>query len=358
MLLLVAACSTAGVATDTSPPPDSGLDSAADTADSGPADPVPLDLCINEFMSDNDASLADETNAYPDWIELHNPGSTSVALDGWALTDDETEPDKSPLDGLSLEAGGFLLLWADGLEAAQHLAFELASAEGTVALYAPDGRGSIVNYGAIAADFSAARSPDCCTDVGCFEYAFRGTPGASNVVPITTEVTLLSSGATWSYLDGGVDPGAGWTLPGFDDSAWASGPAPLGYGDTHQVTVVSYGSDPSVKPTTTWFRSTVRLEAVSSLTAATLRLLRDDGAIVYLNGVEVARSNMPEGAVDATTFASSSAGGASETAFWTYALDPGALAEGANTLAVELHQHSLDSSDVGFDLALVGERVE
>ena len=204
----------------------------------------------------------------------------------------------------------------------------------------------------------AARSPDCCTDAGCFEYAFRGTPGESNVVPVTTEVTLLSAGSTWKYLDGGADPGTGWTLPGFDDSAWASGPAPLGYGDTHQVTVVSYGADPSVKPTTTWFRSTVRVEGASSLNAATLRVLRDDGAIVYLNGVEVARSNMPEGAIDATTFASSSSSGAAETSFWTYALDPTQLAEGANTFAVEIHQHSLDSSDLGFDLALVGERVE
>lgn len=356
MLLLFAACSTATIVADTSADADSGLDSAADTGE--PPAPEPLELCINEFMSENDAALADETNAYPDWIELHNPGTASVPLEGWALTDDETEPDKSPLDGLSIEAGGFLLLWADGLTTGQHLAFDLASAEGSVALYAPDGRGSIVNYGAISADFSLARSPDCCTDAACFAPAYRGTPGESNVLPTTAEVTLLAAGSTWKYLDSGVAPDAGWTLPGFEDSAWASGGAPLGYGDTHQVTVVSYGADPSNKPTTTWFRSTVRVEGASSLSAATLRLLRDDGAVIYLNGVEVARSNMPEGAIEATTFASSSSSGAAETSFWTYAIDPAQLAEGANTFAVEIHQHSLDSSDLGFDLSLVGERVE
>ena len=47
----------------------------------------------------------------------------------------------------------------------------------------------------------------------------------------------LPMGSTWRYLDGGVEV-PGWTDPAFDDSAWASGPAELGYGDGDDVEIV------------------------------------------------------------------------------------------------------------------------
>ncbi|MFN7145109.1 MAG: lamin tail domain-containing protein, partial [Myxococcota bacterium] len=177
-LLLLAACSErfpepSDTGRDTTPHVDSGADDTSvdsgDT-DTGEVSDAPLELCINEIMPDNEASAQDETLAYADWIELHNPGDAPVVLDGWTITDFRLEPDKHVLGGgLALPPGGFLVLWADALPdtGPDHLAFKLGADGGEVALYAPDGRGSIVTYGPMAADFSLARVPDCCTGDGC-----------------------------------------------------------------------------------------------------------------------------------------------------------------------------------------------
>src|SRR5690606_30618872 len=95
----------------------------------------------------------------------------------------------------------------------------------------------------------------------------------------------------------------GWTEPGFDDSSWAMGSAELGYGDGDEATVVSYGPNPSDKYITTWFRSS--FEALDAPETVTLDLLVDDGAIVYLNGVELLRDNVGPGPDSATLLAAS-----------------------------------------------------
>ena len=85
-------------------------------------------------------------------------------------------------------------------------------------------------------------------------------------------------------------------------------------------------------------------------------LRRDDGAIVYLNGHEIARSNLQAGVVDFETLAEDSIAGAPESApnLFIYQLSPGDLLEGNNVLAVEVHQESLGSSDLGIDIQLDG----
>ena len=86
-----------------------------------------------------------------------------------------------------------------------------------------------------------------------------------------------------------------------------------------------------------------------------LRLLRDDGAVVYLNGTEIWRTNMPAGPVAYDTAASAVIGGTDET---TYVSPPATLAntlvDGTNVLAVEIHQSSATSTDISFDLELTG----
>ena len=165
--------------------------------------------------------------------------------------------------------------------------------------------------------------------------------------------TLVAQGATWRYLDDGSDQGTAWRQEGFDDSAWAAGPAQLGYGDGDEATLLSYGPDSSNKYTTTWFRKTFDVADAATLTGLTLELLRDDGAVVWLNGVEVARTNMPAGTVTSATRASSAIGGANESTFLQFTLDPATLHTGTNTLAVEIHQASATSSDISFDLRLL-----
>ncbi len=172
----------------------------------------------------------------------------------------------------------------------------------------------------------------------------------SAVDPI--EADLVSLGATWSYLDDGSDQGAAWTAPGFDDSTWATGPAQLGYGDGDESTVVSFGPDAANKYVTTYFRHAFTVTNPASIDALWMRAVRDDGIIIHLNGSEVYRSNLPAGAVDALTFASSSIGSNEEDEHYGLELSTAGLVTGTNLLAVEIHQSDLTSSDTSFDLRL------
>jgi hypothetical protein len=160
----------------------------------------------------------------------------------------------------------------------------------------------------------------------------------------------LPSAAVWRYRDNGIAPGAGWNQPGFDDQAWPSGPAQLGYGDDDEATVVGYGSDPSNKAITTYFRTTFEVTDLPG--TLTLRLLADDGAVVYLNGTEVVRDNLPSGTITPTTRATTGRSGAEENQIRSFEVPVSALVTGTNTLAVEVHQDSRDSSDISFAAAL------
>ncbi|MGH8247850.1 MAG: metallophosphoesterase [Gammaproteobacteria bacterium] len=175
------------------------------------------------------------------------------------------------------------------------------------------------------------------------------TPQASGV-----DTTLISTGAVWKYLDNGSNQGTAWTAVSFNDSTWASGPAQLGYGDGDEATVVGFGPDPLNRYITTYFRRSFTVVDASIYTSLNLRLLRDDGGVAYLNGTEVFRSNMPAGAIGYTTPASSNIGGADESTFYTTSVSPSLLVNGTNVVAVEIHQFNGTSSDISFDLDLVG----
>jgi len=165
-----------------------------------------------------------------------------------------------------------------------------------------------------------------------------------------TETTLFTTGSIWKYHDQGVDLGTSWRASSFNDSAWASGPSQLGYGDGDEATVLSYGSIQNNKHPTTYFRKTFNV-ADDDYTAATLQVKRDDGIVVYLNGNEIGRQNI-NGTVSynsfASTYASDDGNGWHDIVF-----DPGLLNAGNNTLAVEIHQSSGGSSDISFDARLI-----
>src|SRR5205823_870853 len=67
---------------------------------------------------------------------------------------------------------------------------------------------------------------------------------------------------------------------------------------------------------------------------------------------EIVRSNMPSGTVAYSTLASAAIGGADESAWYTYTVNPALLVTGTNVIAVEIHQSNGDSSDISFDLKL------
>lgn len=179
------------------------------------------------------------------------------------------------------------------------------------------------------------------------------TAAAAASPAVAAETVLVPANAVWRYLDNGTNQGSAWRAPSFDDSGWAAGPAELGYGDGGEATTVGYGPDLNNKYITTYFRHAFSVATPSAYQSLTLNLRRDDGAVVYLNGTEVFRSNMPAGGVTSTTLASVAVGGSEETTYVVGTLSPSLLVAGSNVLAVEIHQANATSTDISFALELL-----
>ncbi|HXK36825.1 MAG TPA: hypothetical protein VJ553_04565, partial [Candidatus Paceibacterota bacterium] len=178
------------------------------------------------------------------------------------------------------------------------------------------------------------------------------------VEPSWESVDLVPVGSTWEYLVTPSEPvpdgeGDTWRDPAFDHS-WSSGAAELGYGDGDEATELTYGGDSEDKYITTYFRHTFEVDENSNLfDLLGLSLLRDDGAVMYLNGTEVRRSNMPTGTIEWETRALAFvAGDAEKELFAPYLIDKALLVEDENVLAVEIHQFLPNSSDISFNLKL------
>lgn len=163
--------------------------------------------------------------------------------------------------------------------------------------------------------------------------------------------TLVASNSTWRFLADGSDQGAAWRDPVFDDSGWSNGVAKLGFGGDGEVTSIGSATNGFV---TFYFRHNFVDPGTNAYTQLQARLLRDDGAVVYLNGAEIFRQNMPAGSVSYLTQASAAVNGGAENVFFATNL-PGALLllqPGVNTLAVEVHQNTNNSPDLGFNFEL------
>ncbi len=179
------------------------------------------------------------------------------------------------------------------------------------------------------------------------------------LVDLRAEIAVLpkGGGTTWKYLDEGPAPAETWTSADFDDSKWKQGPAPLGYGEDALGSTLSFGPDPDAKAMTAYFRTgfTLKAEDREKIEQLGIRLRRDDGAVVYLNGSEALRSNMSGGAITSETAAAAALGGADETRVLHLMLPKTLLAkEEGNTVAVEIHQADPSSSDLYFDLEIIG----
>lgn len=168
----------------------------------------------------------------------------------------------------------------------------------------------------------------------------------------SADQTLIAPGSTWKYNDSGANLGTTWRGPAYSDAAWASGTAQLGYGDGDESAVLSYGGNVNNRRITYYFRRAFTVANPAALAALTVRYLRDDGCVIYLNGVEVVRSNMPTGTVSYTTRATTAISGTAESAWQEAPIDPALLVAGTNVIAVELHQQSPTSTDISFDLEL------
>jgi hypothetical protein len=191
---------------------------------------------------------------------------------------------------------------------------------------------------------------------------YLGTNSHTLVVTNPPDTTILvANGGIWKYLDDGSDQGTAWRAPTFVDTAWNSGPAELGYGDVDNnrppITTVGFGPNAATKYVTTYFRHKFNVGNPADYTNLIVRLLRDDGGVVYINGTEVFRSHMTNAAFTTyTTLAGLAAAGPAApddgTIYQETNATPSVLVSGENTVAVEIHQDALNSSDISFDLML------
>lgn len=203
------------------------------------------------------------------------------------------------------------------------------------------------------------------------------SPSAGSLDTGLTSDTLLNfEESGWRYLDGGIAQSASevvvghgsynssdWKHPGFADAGWPTGQAMLG-GDTVDdidgdtiSTIVDIGPS-GLRYPTVYFRKSFNVSGAGGYTTLTAGVKRDDGAILYLNGREIGRTNMGGGTTTYSSFASNGMSGSGESDIndIVYNLSAGDLVDGINVLAVEVHQSSAGSGDLGIDVRLTASK--
>ncbi|PCI02143.1 MAG: hypothetical protein COB81_05990 [Flavobacteriaceae bacterium] len=172
---------------------------------------------------------------------------------------------------------------------------------------------------------------------------------------VTSEHHLIQKKAEWKYHDGSELSGTNWQVDKKLHQNWKTGFAPFGYATDSITTTISYGSNPKDKYLVAYFTTTREIENPFKYKAYLLNIRRDDGAIVYINGTEVLKSNI---SYDTNSYNDISiiktVTKSSETRYYSSLLLPTDFTEGENIISVAIYQRSPRSTDLAFDLELTG----
>ena len=174
-------------------------------------------------------------------------------------------------------------------------------------------------------------------------------PRATRLGQAETE-PIIPVNSEWKYLDTGTKlDKVDWTTLEYDDSEWKSGNAELGYGDGDEATAVDRGSEPSTKfHTTIYFRKEFQMgESIDK--SLLIKLLRDDGAAVYLNGRELFRSNMKLGTIRYASYSLKRNSAKHSRIFFPYFVEVPKFKTGKNVFAVEVHRGSRYDKNLSFN---------
>ncbi len=226
-----------------------------------------------------------------------------------------------------------------------------ADPDGTVAAWAWD-----FGAGGTAAGVSAAHA-----------YAAPGTytmtltvtddKGATGLkkIPVTAtaapDTVLVAAKSSWAWRYDAVAPAAAWTNPGFDASGWKSGNAVLGSGSTGLGTNIDVVNTPTGRPLAAYFLRQFTVNPAAGVQKLRLSTVADDGVVVYVNGTEVGRSNMPAGTIGPGTYALTSVGTpVANLGPVTIDMPVSPLVNGTKTIAVETHVNYRATKDLSFDL--------
>lgn len=172
-------------------------------------------VLISEFMASNGQTLADEDGEYSDWIELYNSGAPSVNLDGWFLTDNESNLTKWRIPPVTIAAKGFLIVFASGKDrndpaSTLHANFSLSASGEYLGLIASDGVTVVSAF--------APRFPEQQRDVS---YGIGQR--------VTTNVLVAEGASARAHIPADGTLGGAWIQPEFNHATWVTGPTGVGY---------------------------------------------------------------------------------------------------------------------------------
>ncbi len=226
--------------------------------------------------------LIDEDNDTPDWFELLNTGIDNIDLTNYAISDDSSDMQKWIFPAVNLPPGQALLVFASGKD-----------------------RKEIMYYR-----------------------------------------NFVTQGDTFSYVIGSADVPSDWRNPEFNDSAWALGPSGFGYGDNDDSTLIPEGT------ISVFVRKTIQITNVDKIQELILHIDYDDGFVAYLNGTEVARANLGTPNTDvpynqtADNYVEPLMVNGQPPEAFEISNFKDILKEGANVLAIQVHNNTSTSSDI------------
>ena len=227
---------------------------------------------ISEFTADNKNGLSDEDGDEVDWVEIHNLNPVPLDLTGWYLSDAAALPAKWQFPAVSLNANGYLVVFASGKNrrlagSALHTDFSLRAAGEQLLLTKPDGITIVSQYsfGPQQQDVSYGTAP----------------------LIASTEVLIGPQAPGRALVPSSDSLGTTWTLPGFNDSSWRAGIMDLGYErSTGYENLVGLGvlSEMAEVRASCYLRLAFPAVDPQQVQSLILRMRYDDGFAVYLNG--------------------------------------------------------------------------
>ncbi|MGA0844900.1 MAG: lamin tail domain-containing protein [Luteolibacter sp.] len=234
---------------------------------------------ISEFLAENRTGLKDEDGSEPDWIEIHNPATTSQNLAGWSLSDDPDHDQPWVFPAITLSPGARLVVFASGKNRRDtsgpfHTDFSLSAAGEYLALLRPDG--------SVAQSFNPvypAQLPDI--SYGSGRQILRLVDRQS---PISYYVPFEDIGTDWRDV-GFADPLARFTSTSNSDPLFPG----IGYdtGGDYAPLISTWLPNGT---TTAFIRIPFDVTDASVLSGLLLEMQYDDAFVAWINGVEIARS--------------------------------------------------------------------
>lgn len=165
-----------------------------------------------------------------------------------------------------------------------------------------------------------------------------------------SQVTIIKDQDYWHFYDNGYLDDDWVKLENFSD--WKKGKSPLGYGDKKNNTILDFGNNKEKKHITKYFKKKIFLD--KEYVAYEIKIKRDDGAVVYINGKEILKDNMPNVTINSTTLAVNTIKKEAERIFNQHFFVGNILKKGENIISVSIHQAYEYSSDCIFSLELIG----